>query len=266
MKALVAALMGIPVFAVLFHIAFSQTHQPTLDTTPRKKELLVYCGITMFKPVSEIARIIEAREDCKIIITKGGSGNLLRAIEINRVGDLYLPGSESYIEAARQKGLVTRTSLVGYNQAALMVQKGNPKHISHRLENLADPAYYVVIGDPQSGSIGRETKKILMERGIFEAVSQNAKELTTDSKNLVRVLKDREADLVVNWRATATWPENAPYMDALEILETSASQNRLVMGMLACSRHPGIAEKFLHFAASAPGQAIFRKYGFYDAK
>ncbi|MGD9212194.1 MAG: substrate-binding domain-containing protein, partial [Desulfobacteraceae bacterium] len=58
-----------------------------------EKELLVYCGITMIKPISEIAGKIEQQHSCKITITKGGSGNLLQSIKVNQVGDLYLPGS-----------------------------------------------------------------------------------------------------------------------------------------------------------------------------
>ena len=52
--------------------------QPQAETKP--KELLVYCGITMIKPMSEIARVIEEKEHCRIIITKDGSGNLLKSI------------------------------------------------------------------------------------------------------------------------------------------------------------------------------------------
>ena len=54
-----------------------------------KKELLIYCGITMIRPMREIADIIEKQEDIKVIIIKGGSGNLLRSIEINGVGIIY---------------------------------------------------------------------------------------------------------------------------------------------------------------------------------
>ena len=125
-----------------------------------KKELLIYCGITMIRPMREIADIIEKQEDIKVIIIKGGSGNLLRSIEINGVGDLYLPGSAGYIESATEKGLIVEDNLVGYNRAAIMVQKGNPLEISNDLANLANLDYYVVLGNPDSGSIGKETRRI----------------------------------------------------------------------------------------------------------
>jgi len=121
-----------------------------------QRQLLIYCGITMARPMNEIAAIIEDQEDIEVIIIQGGSGNLLRSIEINGVGDLYLPGSESYIESVREKILIVEAELVGYNRAVLMVQKGNPLHLDADLQNLASPAYYVVIGNPESGSLFKE--------------------------------------------------------------------------------------------------------------
>jgi molybdate transport system substrate-binding protein len=233
---------------------------------PKRKELLVYCGITMIKPMAEIAKIIEEQEDCRIIITKDGSGNLLKAIRINGVGDLYLPGSESYITTARKEGLVTDTVLVGYNKAAMMVQKGNPKQISPDMLNLATTQYYVVIGNPDSGSIGRETKAILERRGIFEDVIANARELTTDSKRLVTVLKDKDADVVVNWYATAFWDGNEPHIDVIPIDEKYARKKTLLLGLLKSSKYPDIARRFMEYAASDEGRALFTKYGLYEVR
>ncbi len=235
-------------------------------TPEAKKEILIYCGITMIKPISEIAKIIEGQEDCKIIITKGGSGNLLKSIKINKVGDLYLPGSDSYIKTCLKEGLVSETAHVGYNKAAMMVQKGNPKNIRPDLVSLENSHYYVVIGNPDSGSIGKETKKILNKRGIFNEVLNNALKLTTDSKDLIVVIKNQEADLVVNWYATATWAENKPFIDILPIDEKFAEKKKLIMGLLATSRYPEIAKKIMAYASSPKGREIFNKYGLYDVQ
>jgi molybdate transport system substrate-binding protein len=234
------------------------THGCASQTAPR--ELLIYCGITMYRPMAEIARIIEERESVKVIIIQGGSGSLLRSIEINQVGDLFLPGSEGYIKSAQEKGYVHETALVGYNQAALMVQKGNPLQISADLANLADPQYYVVLGNPESGSIGEETRRILESENLFEPAFANARELSTDSKNLATALIEGRADLVLNWYAVSTWKENAPYMDALPIAE--APVEKLILASLDIAKEPQLAKIFLDYAASKDGLAIFEKYGF----
>ncbi|PVV12553.1 MAG: hypothetical protein B6D77_05320 [gamma proteobacterium symbiont of Ctena orbiculata] len=229
-----------------------------------KKELLVYCGITMIKPISVIAAILEKREGIKISIIKGGSGNLLRSIRFNRQGDLFLPGSESYIRQAKAEGLISKSVHVGYNKAAMMVREGNPKGIQQNLDAMKSPNHYIVIGNPDSGSIGKETKKILSSAGIFEDVMLNVKELTTDSKRLIEVLKDGEADLVINWHATATWPENSKLIDSLPIDAQYAKKKRLMLGLLSTAKYPEIATKFMDFAASDDGKRIFDSYGLYQ--
>jgi len=266
MKTVFAAFLAVVVVAGVLFVVFTRPGPSEADAATGKEQLLIYCGITMIKPMSEIARAIEEQEGCEIIITKGGSGNLLRAIKVNKVGDLYLPGSDSYIKTCKEEGLVSETVHVGYNKAAIMVQKGNPKDISNDLTNLISRDYYVVICDPDSGSIGRETKKILERRGIFEQVAANALKLTTDSKDLINVLRDKQADIVVNWYATSTWSMNEPYVDALPIDQEYTSKKKLVLGLLKFSKHPDIARKFMAHASSEQGQSLFRKYGLFDVE
>ena len=231
------------------------------ESRHQKKELLIYCGITMIKPMTEIKSIIETQENCKITITKGGSGNLLKALKLSGIGDLYLPGSDSYIQKCKDDNLITDSILVGYNQAAIMVQKNNPKNISHDLENFTNKNLFIVIGNPDSGSIGKETKKILQKKGIFDSVLNNARILTVDSKNLFQLLKDGEADLVINWYAVSVWDEHKNEITSIKIDEKYAEKKKLVIGLLKTSKHPEIAKKLMDYASGKNGKLIFAKYG-----
>ena len=226
-----------------------------------KKELLIYCGTTMMKPMMEIKGIIEKQENCKIIISNGGSGNLLKSLKFSKIGDLYLPGCDSYIQKCKKENLVTDTVFVGYNQAAIMVQKNNPKNISNNLANFTNKNLFVVIGNPDSGSIGKETKRILQKKGIFKAALENANLLATDSKKLFQVLKDKEADLVINWYAVSTWKEHKSAITSIKIEEKYTEKKKLVIGLLKTSKHPEIAKKIMDYASGEKGNKIFSKYG-----
>lgn len=216
----------------------------------------------MIKPTTAIAEVFEAQENVEVIIIKGGSGNLLRSIEVNGVGDLYLPGDEIYIQTAKEKGLIVEQSLLGYNRAALMVQEGNPRGITAELENLTNPAYYVVLGNPDSGSIGKETRRILENAGLYEDVLANTHELTTDSKDLVAALVEKRADLLINWYAVSVWDENERYMDVLPINPEIAPRKKLILTTLTTAREPELAQLFLEYAASNEGLLLFEAYGF----
>ena len=234
----------------------------TNNDKDKTKELLIYCGITMEKPISEISQIIEKQENCKVAIIIGGSENLYKAILINEIGDLYIPGSESYIETGITEGYIKDTVFVGINKAVMMVKKGNPKNIVACLESLADINNRVVIGNPNSGSVGKETKKILDKKKIFDKVSKNVVYYTTDSKDLIPALKNDEADIIINWYAASTWEDNENYVDTLCIDEEFAKEKKLILGLIKYSKHPNLAKAFMKYASSQKGKDIFMKYGF----
>ena len=228
-------------------------------------ELILYCGITMIAPMTEIAELIERQEHCRIHITKGGSGNLLKSILYNQTGDLYLPGSDRYFKIIDEEhaGLVTERTAVGQNKAVLLVQKGNPCGFKGDLKGLSDRKFGVVIGDPDSGSIGKEARAILERAGMFEAVVQNAMMLATDSKDILKSIKSGQADVGINWYATYTWGDNSDFVDVVEIDPSLAKSKTLVLGTLKYTRYPEICRAVQELASSEQGHDIFRKHGLY---
>jgi molybdate transport system substrate-binding protein len=237
---------------------------PAKTVQAQPAEMLIYCGITMAPPMGEIARNFEKQHKVHITISQGGSEDLYQSLKGSRKGDLFLAGSASYREKNLKEGLLGEAVHVGYNQSALMVAKGNPKKITGDLDNLTRKDLAVVICSPDSGSIGRETKLVLEKRGIYQQVKDNAAYLTTDSRNLNQALKKGDADLIINWRATAFFPDNSGYMDMVEIDPVYAVPKKLLLNQLTFSPNPELSKKFMEYAASAEGQAIFRKWGFID--
>ncbi len=228
----------------------------------RQPQLLIYCGITMAHPIKEIAAIVEKQKNIKILITQGGSEDLYRSLALSRKGDLYLPGSASYRKRHLDEGLLGDSVEVGYNQLAMMVRKGNPRRVKNDLRELLRKDIAVVIGNAQSGSVGRESKRVLEAAGIYDQVLDNTVYLTTDSRNLNRAVREQEADLILNWRATAFFDENREAMEVIDLDAKLATPKQLLINQLVFSRYPALSRYFMDFAASAEGQAIFRKYGF----
>ena len=231
---------------------------------PMKREILIYCGITMAQPIQEIAEIIEESHNCIVKIIKGGSGSLYRAILENKVGDLYLPGVPSYMHTCLDEGLVSRSVKVGVNRAAMIVRAGNPLGLTANLKHFTDKQLRIVLASAESGSIGRETKQILQAANIYADVKVNTLFFTTDSKNLTRTLRNDEADLSINWAATAYWKENRNDIEALFLDSYTAQPRLLLLGQLKYAAFPDIAGAFIDYAVSAQGQAIFQKYGFIE--
>jgi molybdate transport system substrate-binding protein len=229
-----------------------------------QREMLIYCGITMVRPITEIARIFEKKEDVEIIISQGGSEDLYRSLKKTGQGDLYLPGEASYREAYLGEGLLGDYVNVGYNQAALVVAKGNPRQVKPDLNELLRGDLKISIGSPESGSIGYHTRKVLQSVGIYDKVVEKAVFLEGDSRNLNGALRRGEVDLILNWRATAFFPDNIERMEVIDLDPHLAKLEPLLLTVLNFSKYPDLARRFMEDAASPEGQAIFRKYGFTD--
>lgn len=253
-----------PVLILILLFAGCDMQQYPDPPGAERREILIYSGMTMIKPLLEIKDLFEEKENCKVKISYGGSGHILRSVHVNKIGDLFFPGDKSYVQILDKEGVILDQVDVGYNQAALFAQPGNPKSLDADLQHLVDSGLHVVVGNEKSGSIGRETKMILERAGIYQDVIQNALYLTTDSKGLVKAIKDKDADLVVNWKAVGFVPENRNQMYLIALPEEIAEKVPMVMSLLKYSQHPELASKFMHFVVSETGRSIFRNYGFRD--
>ena len=179
-------------------------------------------------------------------------------------GDLYLPGSASYRKKHLKEGLLLDKVYVGYNQAAIFVQKGNPLHIKS-LDRLLDDKVATMLCDPKSGSIGKQTKKVLIAykgEQFYEDAFDRTLEVGTDSRNINSALREKIVDMAVNWRASGYFDDNKKYIDIIDINEKYAPKKKLEINLLKFSQHPKIAKAFMKYASSLKGQQIMREYGF----
>lgn len=229
-------------------------------------ELLVYVAVVAVKPMQEIARIIERQEKVRITITQGNSDELFDTIRSKRAGDLYLPGSATYRQQYKAEGMFERDVLVGHNVAALIVAKGNPKRVAGSVNELLRRDLTVAAANPEASSIGRETRRMLQEAGIFDQVLARSAVLATESRNLTSSLRSGHADVILNWRSTAFFAENRPHVDVVDLDPRLARPEPLYLIRLKSTRHSGVVDRILDLAAAPEGQAIFRRHGFMDAR
>lgn len=231
-----------------------------------KTELLLYCGITMVRPMTDIVRAFEKRENVRIAIAQGGSEDLYQSAKKSGVGDWYLPGEPSYREIHLKEGLLGDYVTVGHNQMALMVQKGNPKQVKPDPRELLRKDLVAIIGNAESGSVGHEAKRILDALGIYPQVVRQSAFLAPDSRSLVNAMKKGEADVTLNWRATGFFPDNVAKLDVIDLDTKLAKPQALLLIQLRSSKHAELGRRFMDFAAGEEGQAVFRKHGFLDNK
>lgn len=231
---------------------------------PAGPELLVYCGSSMVTPMTEVARILEAEEGVRVTIVHGGAAELYSSLARTGQGDIYAVGWPEYQARHQAQGLLGPPVVVGHNRLALIVRRGNPRGVTPDLRQLLRKDLAVVIGNPDTGAVGFEAKRVLEQAGIYPEVVANAVHLATESRNLSGVLRQGEADVVLNWRATAFLPENRGSLEAIDLDPGLALPQELTLSLVTSSRHPEAARRLMEVAAGPRGEAIFRQYGFHE--
>lgn len=250
----------ITLFMLFMTLLFTNGCSNQEKSLKSQEPLLIFCGITMITPVRELADQFEKEHDIVIKMSYGGSQDLSKSIEVNKVGDIFFPGFKSFVEKMTEDGHVDKSVVVGYNQLSLFVAKGNPKQLTGDLLQLLDPELAVIIGHEDLGSVGQESKRVLTSLGIYEQVVNNTVFMASDSKGLTAAIRDKKADIALNWKAVATLKNNNEFVDVLTI--SNIEKKQLVMSSLVYSKNRKLANDFLSFCSSEHGLKVFKKYGF----
>jgi len=226
--------------------------------------LKIYCGATMLNAIKKMANLFEKDHNCTVQIKSGGSQDLYDSLKFLKNIDLYLPGSPFYLEKNKKDGFFKESVYIGYNQAAIFVRKGNPKNITS-LDRLVDKDVRTILCDPASGSIGKESKKILVNykgKKFFDKAYSMAKLIATDSRDIKQAFRDKEVDMSINWRASFYACGKLKCVELVDIDQRYAKKKKLMLTLLSFSPNPKLAKEFMNFAKSQRAKEIMKNSGF----
>jgi len=227
------------------------------DNDAADAELVMYCAAGIKKPVAEIARQYEEEYGVAVRLQYGGSGTLLSMIEVTPKGDIYLAADSSYTDIGIEKGLIAETLPVAFMRAGIGVPKGNPKNIKS-LEQLTDDTLRVGFANPEAASVGKFTRKILSEAGVWDRVSPTV--LMPTVNELANTLKLGTTDAVIVWDAVAN---QYPEIDFVSVPEFESRKKDITLGVLSGSKNATEALRFCRYmSASDKGLEIFDADGY----
>ena len=224
---------------------------------PGSADLLFHCAAGLRKPMSEIARQYQEEFGVKVNLQFGGSGALASQLELAG-GDLYLPADQSYIDSAREKGLMKEAIPVALLTAGLVVPKGNPRGLM-TLSDLGKEGLKISLAE-RSASVGRFTWKVLEEEGLLARVNPNVVVTKPTVNAIVEDVATGAVDVSLAWDAVA---KNFSEVEWLAVPEFLKRAKRASIGILTSSKD---AKRALHFAryvtARDRGRKVFQEMGF----
>lgn len=224
---------------------------------------LVLAAASLQESLTAAGAAWAARRHAKPILSFAGSSALARQIEAGAPADLFISADEQWMDEVQKKGLVkagTRVSFLGNrlvliaparSRGAIAIRPGFPLARALGSGRLA-------VADPDAVPAGKYAKAALTSLGAWASV---------ESK-LARA---------ENVRAALAFVERGevPYGIVYET-DARASTKVRIVGRFPAGSHPPIsyplarlassaspeAEAFRRFLLSAPGRAIFRRFGF----
>lgn len=225
-------------------------------------ELLIYCENGMVSPILEISNYFESQFKCKIRIHNDCSKNLIGLINYSQKGDLFIPDSyQALIKLSKANPQIIADSIyIGVNQLIYIVKKGNPESFDGSLESLSKRNHAVLLANPETSSLGYETRQLLQQNHLYDPVMSNVLALSVDSRGIIRSVINGEASVAVDWLSSYFYNSNRASVDTIN-LQTNYEFPRIYASVLSSSENPGLAHTFLATLSSGYGTEVFAKYG-----
>ncbi|GBC59425.1 molybdenum ABC transporter substrate-binding pro tein [Desulfonema ishimotonii] len=226
-------------------------------------DLSVYAGAGLIKPMEELRKNFEQEHHISVSVHYGGSGELFGLMAAGRPSDVFIPGAAKYTQDALKNGWIVRESIrdLVRHVPVIVVPAGNPAHIQ-TLEDLTKPGIRVALGDPKGPAIGRVSKKLLSEAGLYEKVRANTRVLTPTVNQLLIYVTLKQADAAIIWEDLVSWSENRGKADVIRIPEAQNQIKTIPTAVTTHGKENPLAPRFSDHIASEAGLAIWKKWGF----
>ncbi|NOZ78689.1 MAG: solute-binding protein [Acidobacteria bacterium] len=191
--------------AVVLGTAFLVAGAGIAPAAGRSPEILVLSGSASEPVLARAVPRIRRDLGITVLLDLGGSGSLLSQLELTHRGDIYLPGSQDFLERAIARRLVDPATRVdfAYLVPALLVRRGNPKHIGG-LADLARPDVRAAIAEPRTVCVGLYAKQILRRAGVPPAVQARLGRARSCAAT-ANYLALGSVDAIIGWRVFTAW-------------------------------------------------------------
>ena len=234
-------------------------HKEAWRVSPQEGQIVkLYAGAGLRNGIDKLIKAF--KEDSGIVIDPeyGGSGLILTRVQMNKDGDLFMPGDVSWVEILQNKtGQVESMTQISYFVPVIAVAKGNPKNIQS-VKDFYREDVAVGLGRFEACQVGKISTKILANYGLKRSELEHKESLTVNEIGVWIKMKDVDAGIV--WDAIA-----ANMSDSLDKISIPADKNvisKIVVGLLKESKNKSAAQKFIDFMKSDKGQQILNDNGY----
>lgn len=236
--------------------ALEETETQPPDSTDR---LIIFAGAASQPATSEVAHLFEQKTGMKVDCSFGGSGAVLNQIRIESFGDVYIPGSDDYMDIAEREGQTVPESrrIICYLTPVICVAEGNPRRIDG-LRALSREGLRMTMGDPGSVCLGNIAKQALERAGHYGLARKNIVTYASDCQQIASLIRLGEVDAAVGYDVFHF--QSPDDMDIVSI--PGIEQVNIPAAVVTHSTSKKRAREFVDFIAGPHGLKVFAKHGY----
>ncbi len=257
---------------------------PDLHGNPGGAGLVLFIAGNQFMVLPKLVEAFEAEHSelkGKIYYETLPPGILLHQMENQNtltIGNLTLTVQPDVFEAGARRVAALETqgkvcNVVRYatNDLAIMVRKGNPKHI-RSLRDLGRPDVRVSMPNPEWEGVARLIEQSIRKAGGDSLVRQIMVAKRQQGTTFLTHIHHRQtpmrivqglSDAGVTWQSEVKFQESIGNpISGVEIPARDNATGIYAAGVLADAPHRKAAEEWVKFLKSTKAQSIYRSYGF----
>ena len=226
---------------------------------PAQAPIVVFAGAASQPATTEAARRFGRATGLRVECTFGGSGSVLNQIRLEEYGDVYVPGSNDYMDMAEAERLVDPATrrVICYLTPVICVAKGNPLGVT-KLGDLSRTGVRVTIGDPGSVCLGAIAKQAMERLGIYADVRENIVTFSSNCQQVASLIRLQEVDAAVGYDV---FRQQSP--DELDIVPIAGAERvSIPAAVVAYSRQKETARRFVEYVSGAEGRKVFAEHGY----
>jgi len=214
----------------------------SVETEP----LMLFCAASNRAVMEAIRADYESESGSSVQIQYGASQTLLSSMEVSGSGDLYLPADDSFLEIARDKGLIAEVLPIARMQGVVAVRRDNPKSI-REFSDLLREDVRVVQANPDASAIGRLTRQILRDQSLWGGLDQATTAYRTTVTDVANDIVVGAADAGFVYDAVLhTYPD----VEYVELPELRSAVSQVSVGVIATTKQPQAALHFARYVAA----------------
>ncbi len=241
-------------------IAWSSPQSADRGKSPGREHpvILVLSAAAMRQPLEAAAADFEQETGIKVDIHPDASENLLTTLRVTQQGDLFVPADDSYVQRARQLGLVDGEYPIATLTTVAVFRSDFPKSAKDITWNDVLANGFRLAQPNPATAVGKRTREGLTSSGLWRRIEQAKPAMMGTVTQAINAVKLGSADAAIVWDGVAAqYPTlkvvHLPHLDEITANVTAA----------VCTNSVAQSESrlFAQYVAGK-GQAHFAKAGY----